>query len=64
MCGHSPANRDTSFVPRAIGGVSVCCLTPEYQIISHAGYTLQDKDFKDAIALSEKFNIVLPKEYL
>ncbi|MCX7121662.1 MAG: GNAT family N-acetyltransferase [Gammaproteobacteria bacterium] len=46
-----------------IDGVTVRCLTPEYQIESHLGYKPSEKDFKDVRALCEKFNIECPKEY-
>lgn len=47
----------------SISGIEVNCLTAEYQVQSHTGYKLKDKDFKDVFALCEKFNIPLPKEY-
>lgn len=47
----------------SINGIEVNCLTAEYQVQSHTGYKLKDKDFKDVFALCEKFNIPLPKEY-
>lgn len=46
-----------------IEGISVQCLSAEYQIESHSGYALQQKDFQDVNALCEKFGIPLPKEY-
>lgn len=38
-----------------IDGVEVRCLSPEYQLVSHSGYELKDKDYKDIAALKEKF---------
>ena len=46
-----------------IGGMTVQCLTTEYQVQSHRGYELKEKDFKDVLALCEKFNIPVPEEY-
>lgn len=46
-----------------INGIKLRCLTAEYQVESHTGYTLKEKDFKDVLALCEKFNINLPEEY-
>ena len=40
-----------------IGGREVQCLSIEYQVRSHAGYTLQDTDFADLRALQEKFGV-------
>jgi len=46
-----------------VGGHTVQCLTAEYQVESHSGYELKEKDYQDVKALCEKFNIPLPKEY-
>ena len=40
-----------------IGGREVRCLSVDYQVRSHAGYTLQDTDFADMRALQEKFGL-------
>ena len=37
----------------------VRCLSVDYQVRSHAGYTLQDTDFADMRALQEKFGVEL-----
>lgn len=47
----------------SINGKEVRCLTAEFQLKSHTGYTLRDKDYHDSAALSQKFNLPLPKEY-
>lgn len=47
----------------SIYGKKVNCLTAEYQIISHTGYTLKEKDFKDVSLLCQKFGIAMPPEY-
>lgn len=41
----------------SIDGTQVKCLSPKYQLESHAGYEFQEKDFKDVKALCEKFNL-------
>ncbi len=46
-----------------INGISVYCISAMYQIESHTGYTLRDKDYQDVYALCAKFNIDLPNEY-
>jgi lincosamide nucleotidyltransferase A/C/D/E len=42
-----------------IGGREVRCLSVDYQVRSHAGYTLQDTDFADLRALQEKYGVAL-----
>lgn len=46
-----------------IGGRTVNCLSAEYQIESHSGYKLREKDHQDILALCEKFQIEVPTEY-
>lgn len=46
-----------------IDNFPVKCLTAEYQVESHTGYEIDEKDYKDVAALCEKFNIPLPEEY-
>jgi len=43
--------------------LQVNCLTPEYQVESHQGYQLKEKDFKDVFLLCERFELEIPKEY-
>ena len=43
----------------SIGGREVQCLSVDYQVRSHAGYTLTDTDFSDLRALQEKFEVKL-----
>lgn len=47
-----------------IGGREVRCLSVDYQVRSHSGYTLQDTDFADMRALREKFGVVLLAEQI
>ena len=42
-----------------IGGREVRCLSVDYQVRSHSGYTLQDTDFADLRALHEKYGVQL-----
>jgi lincosamide nucleotidyltransferase A/C/D/E len=44
-----------------INGLKICCLTPEYQLDSHSGYELKEKDRQDILALCQKFNLKCPK---
>jgi lincosamide nucleotidyltransferase A/C/D/E len=46
-----------------IAGTPVSCLTATYQVLSHSGYELKEKDFKDILALCQKFNIPLPSPF-
>ena len=42
-----------------IGGREVWCLSVDYQVRSHSGYTLTDTDFADMFALREKYGVEL-----
>lgn len=42
-----------------IGGREVRCLSVDYQVRSHSGYTLQDTDFTDLHALRERYGVKL-----
>jgi lincosamide nucleotidyltransferase A/C/D/E len=44
-------------------GLKVNCLTAEYQVESHRGYLLRDRDFDDVFALAAAFRLELPPEY-
>ena len=39
----------------------VRCLTPEVQVLVHAGYELTDKDFRELHLLRERFGVELPE---
>lgn len=43
----------------SIGGRKVRCLSVDYQVRSHAGYTLKDTDFADLHALHERYGVEL-----
>ncbi len=45
-----------------IGGRTVRCLSPTYQVRSHAGYTLQQTDYHDLQQLQRKFRLPLLPE--
>ena len=42
-----------------IGGRQIRCLSVDYQVRSHSGYTLQDTDFADLRALEKKYGVKL-----
>lgn len=46
-----------------IGERPVRCMTAEYQVSSHTGYTLKESDFADVNALHRRFGLPLPDEY-
>lgn len=46
-----------------IDGHPVRCISAEYMVKFHAGYTLDENDRKDVTALCKRFNIPLPEEY-
>ena len=41
----------------------VCCLSAEYQVVSHTGYKLCEKDYKDVLKLCELYELEIPPEY-
>ena len=43
----------------SIAGRAVPCLSAEYQVRSHSGYTLHDTDFADMAALHGRFGVAL-----
>lgn len=48
---------------RIVGGRRVRCLTAEIQVLCHAGYELDDDDFRDMRALHERFGVdLLPEQ--
>ena len=47
-----------------IGGRQVRCLSADYQVRSHSGYTLQDIDFADLRALQVRYGVKLLPEQI
>ena len=48
----------------SIGGRKARCLSVDYQVRSHTGYTLTDTDFADMRALHEKYGVALLPEQI
>jgi lincosamide nucleotidyltransferase A/C/D/E len=48
----------------AVDGAPVRCLSPEVQVIVHAGYELGEKDYWELYLLRERFGVDLPDEML
>lgn len=46
-----------------VGGQPVRCLTPEVQVLCHAGYQLREVDFHDMQALHRRFGVQLRPEH-
>lgn len=46
-----------------IGGRAVRCMTAEYQVGSHTGYTLTPQDLADVLALRDRFGVELAPEH-
>jgi lincosamide nucleotidyltransferase A/C/D/E len=46
-----------------VRGRAVKCISPEWLVKFHAGYELDENDYHDVVALSDRFGIELPKEY-
>lgn len=47
-----------------VGGRPVRCLTPETQVLVHAGYELGEKDYLELHLLRERFGVEVPAELL
>jgi lincosamide nucleotidyltransferase A/C/D/E len=47
-----------------VDGMTVRCISPEFQIWSHMGYAFSQADVKDVTALAYKFGLRIPDEYL
>lgn len=45
-----------------IGCLEVDCIAPQWQVIFHSGYELDDNDIKDVLLLCNKFNLAVPDE--
>ncbi len=46
-----------------IGGMAVRCMSAQWQMSTHSGYTLQNKDFHDIRLLHERFGIAYLPEH-
>ena len=55
--------RDSLRGSGTIAGHAVRCITPEYLVNFHTGYSIDDNDRADVKALCERFGIELPPEY-
>jgi len=47
----------------SIEGYPVKTITPEWMVKFHSGYALDDDDYRDVVALCDKFGLELPDEY-
>src|SRR5215211_3184158 len=48
----------------SVAGRAVQCLTPEVQVLVHAGYELTEKDYRELYLLRERFGVQLPERLL
>jgi lincosamide nucleotidyltransferase A/C/D/E len=48
----------------SVAARTVRCLTPEVQVLVHAGYELAEKDFRELYLLRERFGVELPEHLL
>jgi lincosamide nucleotidyltransferase A/C/D/E len=46
-----------------IAGQPVRCITPEWMVRFHTGYDFDEDDYRDVIALCQRFGIDMPAEY-
>lgn len=47
-----------------INDIEVDCITPEWQVIFHSGYELDNNDIKDVLLLCNRFNIEVPDKII
>lgn len=47
----------------AIDGYSVKCISPEWMVRFHSGYELDENDYRDVLALCQRFGIPLPVDF-
>jgi lincosamide nucleotidyltransferase A/C/D/E len=47
-----------------VAGTPVRCLSPEAQVLVHAGYELTEKDYRELQLLRERFGVELPDDVL
>jgi lincosamide nucleotidyltransferase A/C/D/E len=47
-----------------LDNLEVNCISPEYVVKFHSGYTLDEKDYNDVLAVCKKFELEIPDEYL
>ena len=62
-CGDGTYPADALQGKGTVNGMSVRCISPEFQIRSHRGYEFNDADVKDVTALARKFGLGIPQEY-
>ena len=48
----------------SVAGRQVRCLSPEVQVLVHAGYELTEKDYRELYLLRERFGVELPGDLL
>ena len=48
----------------SVNGRPVRCLSPEVQVLVHAGYELTEKDFRELYLLRERFGVEIPGDLL
>lgn len=48
----------------SVDGRPVRCLSPEVQVLVHAGYELTDKDYRELYLLRKRFGVEVPDELL
>jgi lincosamide nucleotidyltransferase A/C/D/E len=48
----------------SVAGRAVRCLTPEVQVLVHAGYELTEKDYRELYLLRDRFGVELPEHLL
>lgn len=66
---YGPIENGDAYPPESLTGLGIIdghqvrCTTAAFQVSSHTGYVLSDKDFHDVSRLCGKFSIGLPHQY-
>lgn len=66
---YGPPEKRETYPAATLGGIgtinrrTVRCTSPEWMVKFHTGYGPRDNDFRDVVALCDKFGIDYPEEY-
>ena len=59
-----PVSTTISISSPSVDGKPVRCLSPEVQVLVHAGYELTEKDYRELYLLRERFGVEPPEDLL
>ncbi len=58
-----PYPRDSLTGTGFINGIAVKCISPEWLVKFHTGYEVDIDDYRDVLALCQRFNLEMPLEF-